>query len=188
MTLSPTVPSPRAGIATLNPIPEVPPGDVDLVAPLGTIDAGEAGIRYSGNVNLAALQVVNAGNVVGQGKATGVPALAAVNVAALTSASAAAAGATQGAQETSRQQQAAARRNLPSIISVQILGNGSEPLSGAGSPGATAPAGRNPGPGAGAATQGYDPRSIFPQVGNGEVGAAPKARLTEPEQRGLSGG
>lgn len=188
VTLSPTVPSTGAGIATLNPIPEVPPGDVDLVAPLGTIDAGEAGIRYSGNVNLAALQVVNAANVVGQGKATGVPALAAVNVAALTSASAAAAGATQGAQETSRQQQAAARRNLPSIISVQILGNGSEPLSGAGSPGATAPAGRNPGPGAAAATQGYDPRSIFQMVGNGELDAAQKARLTEPEQRGLSGG
>ncbi|WP_426789368.1 filamentous hemagglutinin family protein [Achromobacter xylosoxidans] len=188
VTLSPTVPSTGAGIATLNPIPEVPPGDVDLVAPLGTIDAGEAGIRYSGNVNLAALQVVNAANVVGQGKATGVPALAAVNVAALTSASAAAAGATQGAQETSRQQQAAARRNLPSIISVQILGNGSEPLSGAGSPGATAPAGRNPGLGAAAATQGYDPRSIFQMVGNGELDAAQKARLTEPEQRGLSGG
>jgi hypothetical protein len=27
------------------------------VAPLGTIDAGEAGIRVSGNVNLAALQI-----------------------------------------------------------------------------------------------------------------------------------
>ncbi|WP_241049794.1 filamentous haemagglutinin family protein [Achromobacter xylosoxidans] len=188
VTLSPTVPSTGAGIATLDPIPEVPPGDVDLVAPLGTIDAGEAGIRFSGNVNLAALQVVNAANVVGQGKATGVPALAAVNVAALTSASAAAAGATQGAQENTRQQQAAARRNLPSIISVQILGHGSEPLSGAGSPGATAPAGRNPGPGAAASTQGYDPRSIFQMVGNGELDTAQKARLTEPEQRGLSGG
>ena len=84
VTLASTVPSTGAGIATLNPIPEVPRGDVDLVAPLGTIDAGEAGIRFSGNVNLAALQVVNAANVVGQGKATGVPALAAVNVAALT--------------------------------------------------------------------------------------------------------
>lgn len=186
VTLSPTVPSTGAGIATLDPIPEVPPGDVDLVAPLGTIDAGEAGIRFSGNVNLAALQVVNAANVVGQGKTTGVPALAAVNVAALTSASAAAAGATQGAQETTRQQQAAARRNLPSIISVQILGYGSEPVSGAGAPGASAPAGGNPP--AGAATQGYDPRSIFQMVGNGELDAAQKARLTEPEQRGLSGG
>ncbi|MBB1627367.1 hypothetical protein A9974_19225 [Achromobacter sp. UMC71] len=186
VTLSPTVPSTGAGIATLNPIPEVPRGDVDLVAPLGTIDAGEAGIRFSGNVNLAALQVVNAANVVGQGKATGVPVLAAVNVAALTSASAAAAGATQGAQDTARQQQAAARRNLPSIINVQILGYGSEPVSGAAADGG-APAGAAR-PGTAPQPQGYDPRSIFQMVGNGELDPAQKARLTEPEQRGLPGG
>ncbi len=58
ITLSPNVPSTGAGIASLNPIPGTPPGDVDLIAPLGTIDAGEAGIRVSGNVNLAALQIV----------------------------------------------------------------------------------------------------------------------------------
>jgi hypothetical protein len=52
-------------IATLNPLPQVPPGDIDLIASLGTIDAGEAGIRVSGNVNLAALQVVNAENIQG---------------------------------------------------------------------------------------------------------------------------
>ncbi|MDH2384898.1 filamentous hemagglutinin family protein [Bradyrhizobium sp. CER78] len=45
----------------------------DLVAPLGTIDAGEAGIRVLGNVNLAALQVVNAANIQVQGTSTGVP-------------------------------------------------------------------------------------------------------------------
>ncbi|EPS7393861.1 TPA: filamentous hemagglutinin family protein, partial [Pseudomonas aeruginosa] len=45
VSLSPQVPSTGAGIATLNPIPEVAPGDIDLIAPLGTIDAGEAGIR-----------------------------------------------------------------------------------------------------------------------------------------------
>nr|WP_198087960.1 filamentous haemagglutinin family protein [Variovorax sp. E3] len=40
--ISPQAPSSGAGIATLAPIAEVPPGDVDLIAPLGTIDAGEA--------------------------------------------------------------------------------------------------------------------------------------------------
>ncbi|RZI38915.1 hypothetical protein EGT07_31700, partial [Herbaspirillum sp. HC18] len=44
VTLSPQAPSTGAGIATLNPIPEVKAGDIDLIAPLGTIDAGEAGI------------------------------------------------------------------------------------------------------------------------------------------------
>lgn len=39
-SLSPTVPSTGAGIATLAPVVEVPPGDIDLIAPLGTIDAG----------------------------------------------------------------------------------------------------------------------------------------------------
>jgi hypothetical protein len=41
VSLSPSTPSTGAGIATLNPIPEVPPGDIDLIAPLGTIDAGK---------------------------------------------------------------------------------------------------------------------------------------------------
>jgi hypothetical protein len=53
-------PSSGAGIAALNPIPSVRPGDTDLIAPFGTIDAG---IRVSGNVNLAALQIVNAANI-----------------------------------------------------------------------------------------------------------------------------
>ncbi len=66
-TLAPQVPSSGAGIATLNPIPEVAAGDIDLIAPLGTIDAGEAGIRVSGNINLAALQMVNAANIQVQG-------------------------------------------------------------------------------------------------------------------------
>ncbi len=73
VTLSPQVPSSGAGIATLNPIPEVPAGDIDLIAPLGTIDAGEAGIRVSGNVNLAALQIVNAANIQVQGSSIGHP-------------------------------------------------------------------------------------------------------------------
>jgi len=48
-TLSPTVPSSGADVATLNPIPQVPVGNSDRIAPLGTIDAGEAGIRVSVN-------------------------------------------------------------------------------------------------------------------------------------------
>jgi hypothetical protein len=126
VTLSPTVPSSGAGIATLNPIAEVPPGDIDLIAPLGTIDAGEAGIRVSGNVNLAALQVVNAANIQVQGKATGLPALASVNVGALTSASAAASAVTQAADDLARQQAANGRDRKSSVVSVQVLGFGEE--------------------------------------------------------------
>ncbi|WP_020205081.1 filamentous haemagglutinin family protein [Cupriavidus sp. WS] len=124
VTLSPTVPSTGAGIATLNPIPEIPPGDIDLIAPLGTIDAGEAGIRVSGSVNLAALQVVNAANIQVQGKATGLPALASVNVGALASASAAANAVNQAAEDMARQQMSSARDRMPSVVSVQVLGFG----------------------------------------------------------------
>ncbi|WP_447781736.1 filamentous haemagglutinin family protein [Stenotrophomonas riyadhensis] len=123
--LSPQAPASGAGFATLAPIPEVPPGDVDLIAPLGTIDAGEAGIRVSGNINLAALQVLNAANIQVQGESKGLPVLATVNVNALASASAAANSASQAAQDVMRKSQDDARRNQPSVISVQILGFGS---------------------------------------------------------------
>jgi hypothetical protein len=46
-----------SGIGTIIGFPCVEPGDVSLIAPLGTINAGEAGIRVSGNLNLAALYV-----------------------------------------------------------------------------------------------------------------------------------
>ncbi|MGJ7545856.1 filamentous haemagglutinin family protein [Variovorax sp. LT1R16] len=128
VTLSPDVPSTGAGIATLNPLPEVPPGDVDLIAPLGTIDAGEAGIRVSGNVNLAALQVVNAANIAVKGEAIGIPTIAAVNVGALTNASAAASQAAGAAQEVLQRDRASARQNLPSIFTVRVLGFGNEPM------------------------------------------------------------
>nr|WP_240531463.1 filamentous haemagglutinin family protein [Variovorax boronicumulans] len=131
VVLSSDVPSTGAGIATLNPIPEVPAGDIDLIAPLGTIDAGEAGIRVSGNVNLAALQIVNADNMAVQGKSTGLPVVASVNVGALTNASAAASQATAAAQDVMQRERAAARQSLPSVFSVRVLGFGNEPASGA---------------------------------------------------------
>ena len=132
VTLSSNVPSTGAGIATLAPIPEVPAGDIDLIAPLGTIDAGEAGIRVSGNVNLAALQVLNAANIAVKGASAGMPALAAVNVGALSNASAAASQATAAAQDVLQRERTAARQNLPSIFTVRLIGFGNEAMEGAG--------------------------------------------------------
>jgi filamentous hemagglutinin family protein len=173
VSLSPQVPSSGAGIATLNPIPEVAPGDIDLIAPLGTIDAGEAGIRVSGNVNLAALRVVNADNIQVQGKATGLQTAAAVNVAALSTASAAATNAVQAAQDTVRRQ---AQQSRPSIISVQVLGFGDSPSSSAPSPRVSP----------GAVTQtGYDPGNAFQVLGNGALGEAQRARLNTAERSRL---
>src|SRR5262249_54125771 len=56
-----------AGIATLQSLPGVPVGNADLIAPRGTVDAGAAGIRTSGNLNIAALIVANAFNIEVQG-------------------------------------------------------------------------------------------------------------------------
>ncbi|NWA25045.1 filamentous hemagglutinin family protein [Pseudomonas gingeri] len=173
VTLSPSVPSTGAGIATLNPIPEVLPGDIDLIAPQGTIDAGEAGIRVSGNVNIAALQVVNAANIQVQGKASGVPVVASVNTGAITSASAAATSAAQAADNVARQQQASARQNQPSVFSVQVLSFGQERLEPS----------RD---GASRGTPSYNPDSPVQVLGAGTLSEQARARLTEEERGNLT--
>ncbi|WP_167010559.1 filamentous hemagglutinin family protein [Comamonas sp. Tr-654] len=181
VTLSPSTPSNGAGIATLNPIPEVAPGDIDLIAPLGTIDAGEAGIRVSGNVNLAALQVVNAQNIQVQGKATGIPMVAAVNVAAMTNASAAASQATSAAQEEVQRQREAARKAMPSVFTVRVLGFGTEPMETGDKP---APAPLTPAAKPGRVA--YDPQSALQFVAIGkEVDAQVLARLSDEQRRQL---
>ena len=116
--LSPTVPSAGAGIGTLAPIPSVPAGDLNLVAPFGTIDAGEAGIRASGNANIAALVVLNGANIAVTGKAVGIPTVAATNTSAAAAASAAAGSSTNAAQQTTPR---AAPVQEPSVIEVEVV-------------------------------------------------------------------
>ena len=169
--LAPSVPSTGAGIATLNPIAEVPPGDIDLIAPQGTIDAGEAGIRVSGNVNIAALQVVNAANIQVQGDAKGMPAVASVNTGAIASASAAASSASQAAEEAGRQQQAASRQRQPSVITVQVLGFGGERLV--------------PGQDGASLNPQYNRQSPVQVLGAGALDERAKAQLTEEERGNL---
>ncbi len=121
----PTVPSTGAGIGTLNPIPQVPRGNINLIAPLGTVNAGEAGIRVSGNINVAALHVVNAANIQVQGTATGIPTTAAVNTGALSAASAASSAVTSLAEDLAkRAQPQPVPQDIPSIITVQVVGFG----------------------------------------------------------------
>jgi len=62
-----------SGIGVLLARPGVTPGDVDLIAPRGEVNAGDAGIRAAGNLNVAALRVVDNGNISVGGRATGVP-------------------------------------------------------------------------------------------------------------------
>ncbi|MEW6641755.1 MAG: filamentous hemagglutinin family protein [Pseudomonadota bacterium] len=172
VTLSPTAPSTGAGIATLAPIAEVPPGDIDLYAPLGTIDAGEAGIRYSGNISIAALQIVNAANISGQGTASGLPTVQGPPTAALTAASNTVAASQQAAPPPARNEGQA------SIIMVEVLGYGG------GSGDGDAPDNKRRPPAA--ERQSYNPDDPIKVVGYGPLTEQDTRGLTEEERRKLS--
>ena len=154
-----------AGIATLQTIPGAAPGDVYLIAPRGTVDAGDAGIRVSGNLVVAAAQVLNAVNIQVQGTKIGVPVAQTINVGALTSAAAAAGAVSKVAQNMVQQQQNDALSKQPSIISVQVLGfgDGSTMINGS--------------------SNGYDPDSPVQILGAGRLSNARKQSLTMDERK-----
>jgi filamentous hemagglutinin len=155
-------------------------GDVDLVAPGGTVNAGDAGLRVAGNLNIAALQVLNADNIQVKGETKGLPVVAAVNIGALTNASSAAAQATAAAQDAVQRERAAARQALASVFTVRVLGFGNEPMPG----GDVAPPPR-PGLQSGAQV-GYDPMNPVQVVGMGrKIDPAHWANLSSDELRRL---
>jgi hypothetical protein len=114
------------GIGVLATVADVKPGDVDLIAPVGTIDAGDAGIRVSGNLNISALQVVNATNIQVSGSSAGAPAPVAPAVGSLAAAASASNAATaSAADEAAKQARTQAQAELvPSLITVEVLGYG----------------------------------------------------------------
>ena len=118
------------GIGVLATVEGVEPGDVDLIAPEGTIDAGDAGIRVSGNINLAAVTVVNAANISAGGSSTGAPAtsVSAPSIGTVTSAANAAAASTTTATQAGPENQPAAQPAVadeaPSIYTVEVIGYG----------------------------------------------------------------
>jgi len=112
------------GIGVLETVTGVPPSDVDLIAPAGIIDAGDAGIRVSGSLNLAAVQIINATNIQVGGNAVGIPTVAAPNVGGLTSASNSAAATSNAAAQLAQNTNPAQQEDVPSIINVEVLGYG----------------------------------------------------------------
>ena len=115
------------GIGVLATVAGVAPGNVDLIAPVGTIDAGDAGIRSSGNLNIAALQVLNASNIQSSGTSTGTPAApaAAVSAPPPTPASESGSSASDLAKASRDQARGTNGENdMPSLISVEVLGYG----------------------------------------------------------------
>jgi len=170
VSVSLTAPASGAGIATLKLLADVPPGNVDLIAPLGTIDAGEAGIRVSGNLNLAALQIVNAANIDVKGTSTGIPTVQGPPTAALTAANNTSA-ATQQATPPSQ-----SSNGQPSIIMVEVLGYGGG--DGAGDDNDTRRK-RND-------QQSYDPKGSVQYVGAGALTDEEQKKLTPEERKNLA--
>ncbi|WP_212742008.1 filamentous haemagglutinin family protein [Sphingomonas sp. 1F27F7B] len=106
-----------AGIGTFKRAPEDPASDVILIAPVGEVDAGDAGVRASGNVVVAAARVANADNFKAAGDITGVPSQGVANVNVTPN----------GASEVQAQLRDATRSAQPpadrrSIITVDVLG------------------------------------------------------------------
>jgi len=118
------------GIGVLASVEGVDAGNVNLIAPNGFVDAGDAGIRATGNLNIAAQQVLNANNISVSGSTSGsaVAAPAAPSVSTATSASNTAAAAANsapkqtGAQETPEQLEA--EEQTPSVFTVTVIGYG----------------------------------------------------------------
>jgi filamentous hemagglutinin family protein len=116
------------GIGVLETVVGAPPGDVDLIAPVGTVNAGDAGIRASGNINVAAAQVLNANNIQAGGSKSGVPTTTSANVGLAVSAANAAGSSENAASNAANQQQnnSSQQQDLPSIISVEVVGYGDD--------------------------------------------------------------
>lgn len=119
------------GIGVLAAVSGVEPGTVTLIAPQGTVDAGDAGIRSTGDITIAAAAVVNADNIAAAGTSSGVPSaptVAAPNIGGLTSGSSATGAASAAANQVSQQarQDATTAEPPPSIITVEVLGYGGD--------------------------------------------------------------
>jgi hypothetical protein len=116
------------GIGVLASVEGVEPGDVYLLAPAGSVDAGDAGIQSTGNLNIAAVAVVNADNIAAAGSSAGVPSsppASAAPVSIAPSASTSTAATSSAAQNMASQSQSnKGVEESPSMISVEILGYG----------------------------------------------------------------
>ena len=93
---------------------------LDLIAPRGEVNAGDAGIRVVGNINIAALRVVGVENIQVTGRSTGIPKISAPNIALLTETDKTLAAATEQLSATGQPRTKA--EDLPSIVTVEVVG------------------------------------------------------------------
>jgi hypothetical protein len=118
-----------SGIQALATSPGVAPGDVDLFAPQGVVNANEAGI-VAGNLTVAATAVLGANNITVSGTSVGVPITPTGLGANVVGASSSAAGALSSAETSlagkSAESQAPGAAGALSWLDVFVLGFGEE--------------------------------------------------------------
>lgn len=118
------------GIGVLASVEGVKEGSVGLFAPKGFIDAGDAGIRSTGNIQIGAQVVLNSSNINSGGATTGaaVAAPSAPSVSSVTSASNSAAASTASTPKPAENKQesntAATDNSLPTVYTVEVIGYG----------------------------------------------------------------
>ncbi len=115
------------GIGVLAAVEGVMAGDVDLIAPKGFVDAGDAGIRVTGNLNIAAQVVLNTGNISAGGTTAGasVAAPSAPSIGAVVGAANTAAATTTTVNDNKKEEpKSAVPEEALSIITVDVIGYG----------------------------------------------------------------
>lgn len=162
-----------SGIGTIIGFTGVTEGDVTLIAPQGTVNAGDAGIRIAGSFICACFNVVGVDNIQVSGQSKGLP-KAEAKTAPLTLETKDKA-ATDAMKDVTKQ----GSSDRPSVIIVEVLGYG-------GGDGER----RQPDPSEDEKRrapdkQSYDPNGMFRVLGNGEFTAEQLKDLTEDERAAL---
>jgi filamentous hemagglutinin family protein len=106
-----------AGIGAFKRTPSDPDADIVLVAPVGTVDAGDAGVRATGNILVAAARVSNADAFSAGGDISGVPSAVAAPAPALP-----ASAASSVAAQAARVANGGGTDDRPSLITVDVVG------------------------------------------------------------------
>ena len=164
-----------SGISTQKGAPDAPISSVDLYAPDGIINAGDAGIRSSGAIYLGALEIRGAENIRADGEIKGVPKQAtSVGSLNLETKDRMAADAVKDSSQSGAREQA-------SVIIVEVIGYGGGDT---GTPSEEEEE-RQRRRGQDQKQGSYDPNSIFRVVGSGELTAEQKQKLTREERANL---
>jgi filamentous hemagglutinin len=115
-----------SGIATLRTAPDVPASSVYPIAPRGIFDAGDAGVRSTGSVNIVAVTVLNASNISAAGTVSGTNT---TETSALSGAISAPANTTQTRTEDIAKSMETQSASAGGTLNVEVIGFGGDQQS-----------------------------------------------------------